>query len=456
MSDERRMLLRSRIALITACVFAVAIAAISTLTWFATRHNLRAQLDESLLAGLPPPGVSPPPGARVPEFGLLCAVSITDEDLQRFLQGVQLLKADGTTCAPTGVDLVVTDSSDHVVRANTLRDGETRSGVSVRVLLHPLPNGDVLAISRDVGEIDATLTNLANVLVVVSVLGAVLVAAAGQLLTRRALVPMERLTETAEHIARTEDLATPVTVSGQDEVGRLGRAFTAMTAALAESRRRQRDLVNDAAHELRTPLTSLRTNIDLLVRSEHTGRALPGDERAVVLERLQAQSREFSDLVTELVVLARDDRELAREPVEVAGVIDRAVGRARSRATGHVFQVEHEPWSTTGDAGALERSVLNLLDNAIKFSPADSTITVRSRPGWLTVTDEGPGLPAEHHHQAFDRFWRAPDARALPGSGLGLAIVADIVKAHGGTVRFAEPRPGKGATIRVELPRAAP
>ncbi|WP_439661385.1 HAMP domain-containing sensor histidine kinase [Lentzea sp. HUAS TT2] len=444
---SRPVLLRGKLALITACVVAVAIAGISVVTWLATEHNLRTQLDKSLLASVPPRIGQPlEPGERR-EFKIRCDQGVPAEGLQQVLQGIQTLNADGSTCAPPGVDPVVNVAGDFVTTP-TFRDGITESGAEARVLLQPMDPGEVLILSRSTAEIDTTLTTLAGVLVGVSIFGALLVAGTGLWLTRRALAPMERLTETAEHIARTEDLTTPVTVDGQDEVGRLGRAFTSMTAALAESRRRQRDLVNDAAHELRTPLTSLRTNIDLLVRSERTGRELP--QRAEVLDRLQAQSQEFSDLVTELVVLARDDRELASEPVDVAAVIDRAVKRARSRAHDHVFDVDRAEWSTVGDAGALERSVLNVLDNAVKFSPAGSTITVRSRPGWLTVSDEGPGVPFEHRNAVFERFWRAPDARGLPGSGLGLAIVADIVEVHGGSVRFV-PRP-RGASVRIELP----
>lgn len=441
------VLLRGKIALITACVVALAIAGISVVTWLVTEHNLRSQLDKSLLASLPPRlDRSPGPGEHR-MLKIICDEGLPNEGLQQVLQGIQTLSTAGRTCAPPGVDPVVTSAADFV-QATTYRDGVTRSGTSARVLLQPLDNGDVLILSRSLAEIDDTLTALAGVLVGVSLCGTLLVAGLGLWLTRRALTPMAHLTETVEHIARTEDLTTPVTVSGQDEVGRLGRAFTSMTAALAESRRRQRDLVNDAAHELRTPLTSLRTNIDLLVRAERTGRELP--QRAEVLDRLQAQSQEFSDLVTELVVLARDDRELARDPVDVSAVIDRAVERARSRAHDHVFDVDRAGWSIVGDAGALERSVLNLLDNAVKFSPASSTITVRSRPGWLTVSDEGPGVPFEHRRSAFERFWRAPDARGLPGSGLGLAIVADVVAVHGGSVRFV-PRP-RGASVRVDLP----
>ncbi|WP_394615834.1 sensor histidine kinase [Lentzea sp. JNUCC 0626] len=430
------VLLRGKLALITAFVVAVAIAGISVVTWIATEHNLRSQLDQSLLASMPPPRIK-----------IRCDDPAPPQGLQQVLQGIQTLSLDGHTCAPPGVDPVVTTAGD-LITTPTFRDGVTESGAPARILIQPIGTGDVLILSRSTAEIDSTLTTLAGVLAAVSILGVLLAAGAGLWLTRRALAPMERLTAAAEHIARTEDLTTPVEVDGRDEVGRLGRAFTSMTAALAESRRRQKDLVNDAAHELRTPLTSLRTNIDLLVRSERTGRPLP--QRTEVLDRLQAQTKEFGDLVTELVVLARDDRELAQDDVEVAEVIDKAVRRARSRSRDHFFDVDHEHWSVVGDANALERSVLNLLDNAVKFSPPCSTITVRSKPGWLTVSDEGPGVPFEHRNAAFERFWRAPDARRLPGSGLGLAIVADVVAVHGGSVRF-EPRP-RGASVRVDLP----
>ncbi|MFL6122229.1 sensor histidine kinase [Actinophytocola sp.] len=444
------MLLRSRVALTNACVVAVAIAAISTITWIVTNHNLRAQLDESLLGALPPAGAQQQ--APFPDPSLICDTTAPTQDLQRFLEGVQVLRADGSTCTPSGVDPVLTEKADHLVRSATLRDGQTRSGKPVRVLLQPVGDGVVIAVSRSLTEIQNTLSGLGNVLVIASFLGAVLTAAAGLLMTRTALAPMERLTETAEEIARSENLDIPVDVSGRDEVGRLGRAFTAMTAALAESRRRQRALVDDAAHELRTPLTSLRTNVDLLVRSDRTGRPLPPEHHSKILDRLQVQTREFGDLVGELVLLARDERELARDHVQMCGVVERAVRRARSRARDHRFEIHCAPWSVIGDAVALERTVLNLLDNAVKFTPASSTVTIESTTGLLTVSDEGPGLAPEQWTQAFERFWRSPHARALPGSGLGLAIVADTINAHGGTVRFTEPPNGRGACVRIELP----
>lgn len=451
------MMLRGRVAAITACVVAAAVIGTGAITWFATRHHLLAQLDQSLLDKQLPTLTTMREGATEPTLAsksLLC--DPPEHRLQQFLEGIQLLQADGTGCVPDGVDGVVTTPADHAVTAVTLRDGITESGVPVRVVLRPIGDGDVVAVSRSLVPVDETLAGLRTLLIVVCLAGVLTAGAVGLLLARRTLAPMARLTATAEHIARTEDLETPVAVAGRDEVGRLGRAFTAMTTALRESRQRQRELVTDAAHELRTPLTSLRTNVDLLARSERTGRAIPVAQRARILDRLQAQATEFSNLVNELVELARDARELAREEVPVVTVVDRAVDRARSRTTEHDFDVELTPWSTTGDTAALERAVLNVLDNAIKFSPPGSTVRVCGDPGRLTVTDQGPGIPAENREQAFARFWRTPAARALPGSGLGLAIVANTVAAHGGTVRFVDPPPGWGACVHIELPATSP
>ncbi|MBO0840049.1 MAG: HAMP domain-containing histidine kinase [Sciscionella sp.] len=465
----RKLLLRTRIALITAAVVALSIIGVSVLAWLLTRHHLLAQLDDAMAHQPPGPRVvvdtqggsrrpsdqrpaKPAPNPpNPPSADDICDAS-SNAHLQPFLEGIQVLRANGSSCAPAGVDPVVTTPADRDVRTDTFRDGVTTSGDSVRVLIRPMAGGDVLLTSRSMDPIDNTLSALGKELLVVSVLGVGVAAAAGLLLTRSALAPMSRLTRAAEHIAATEDLSTPVEVGGRDEVGRLGRAFTAMTGALSQSRRRQRELVTDAAHELRTPLTSLRTNIDLLARSEHTARALAPDRRAKIVDSLQFQAGEFTDLINELVALARSEREFERLPVAVATVIDRAVRRATNRAQDHEFEVCAEDWTVTGDAAALERMVLNLLDNAAKFSPAGSAITVRSRPGWLTVTDAGPGIAEADREHVFDRFWRAADARALPGSGLGLAIVANTVTAHGGTVRLAPGDHGMGTTVRVELP----
>jgi two-component system sensor histidine kinase MprB len=455
---ERKLLLRSRVALTTGFIVATTILAVSAISWVVTGQTLNRELDQSLLSRVPQEQAQP--GSPVPvmpqtRFEVLCS-NPNAQPLQRFLEGLELLKPDGAICAPTSMDRVVLIPGDHTVTRPELRNGVTQSGVPVRVLRYPLDNGEVVVLSRSLDDIDNALSDLRDALIVTALLSVVLAGTAALLLTRAALVPVERLTETVEHIARTENLETSVDVTGRDEAGRLGRAFTSMTAALSDSRRRQRDLVADAAHELRTPLTSLRTNVELLMRSEQRGRPLPPEHRAKIMSSLQVQTAEFSDLVQELVLLARDERELCRVEVDIDDVLARAIRRARSRAGDRHFEVAVTPWQVTGDPTALERVVLNLLDNAVKFSPPGSTIRVRSEPGWLTVHDQGPGVPAENRAHVFDRFWRSPEARGMPGSGLGLAIVASTVAAHGGTVTIVDPPDARGCCVLVEIPAESP
>ena len=134
--------------------------------------------------------------------------------------------------------------------------------------------------------------------------------------------------------------------------------------------------------------------------------------------------------------------------------VERAVHRARSRTADHTFEVSLSPWLVTGNAASLERAAVNLLDNAIKFSPPRTTIDVMLEEGTLRVADRGTGLSVEEGRRAFERFWRSARARALPGSGLGLSIVSDVAHHHGG--RHLEPRPGGGAVATLHVPGRPP
>jgi two-component system sensor histidine kinase MprB len=211
-------------------------------------------------------------------------------------------------------------------------------------------------------------------------------------------------------------------------------------------------LIADAGHELRTPLTSLRTNIELLLRSEEADRPLPSADRKELLHSLTDQLHELSQLTNELSLLSHDEPATERVVVRLDDVVRRAVHRA-SRRGGHTITTHLDSSQVRGNPGALERAVLNLLDNAIKFSPPRSTVEVSLRDGWLHVADEGPGIPEAERPQVFQRFWRAPAARALPGSGLGLAIVADVVADHGGRVSLGPSATG-GAVVSIYLPPA--
>jgi two-component system sensor histidine kinase MprB len=270
-----------------------------------------------------------------------------------------------------------------------------------------------------------------------------------------------RLTEAAERVARTDDLR-PIPVFGSDELARLTEAFNLMLRALAESRERQARLVTDAGHELRTPLTSLRTNVELLMASMEPGAPrLPEQEMVDLRADVIAQIEELSTLVGDLVDLTRDDAgEAVYEPVDVSEVIDRCLERVRRRRNDITFDVEVVPWQIYGDTAGLSRAVLNLMDNAAKWSPSGGHVGIRLRQlNWshaeLVVSDHGPGIPLHERALVFERFFRSASARAMPGSGLGLAIVKHVVLKHGGALRVEDTVPGgqpPGTSIYVLLP----
>ena len=211
-----------------------------------------------------------------------------------------------------------------------------------------------------------------------------------------------------------------------------------MLTALGMAREAQRQLVEDASHELATPLTSLRTNIDLLLRAERSpDRKLEGDDKLKLLSDVEAQMGELDHLIEEVVELARDpgSTDEATE-LDLASVVRTAVGRARTRSPEVSFTLTDQPIMVFGKRSGLERAVLNLLDNAAKWSPPDYPVRVDVRyEGGLAdivVADRGPGVPAAEQERVFERFYRTAEARSMPGSGLGLAIVRQVVTAHGG------------------------
>jgi len=295
------------------------------------------------------------------------------------------------------------------------------------------------------------LAKLGLVMLLFGLAGVLAASLAGWAVARNGLRPVRRLTDAVEEIARTEDFR-PLLVEGDDEIARLATGFNSMLQALAASRDRQRQLIGDAGHELRTPLTSLRTNLDLLSQADSSAAGLPPQARAELLDDVSAQIAELTTLIGDLIELARDEPVVGVvEPLDMAEVVDRALGRVRLRAPGVRFSTADETWEMNGEATALERAVTNLLDNAAKWSPVEGTVTVRLVDGTLTVSDEGPGIPEEDLPHVFDRFYRSVAARSMSGSGLGLSIVRQVVERHGGTVS-ARTGPHGGALFTVSLP----
>ncbi|MEZ0054072.1 two-component system sensor histidine kinase MprB [Mycobacterium sp. MAA66] len=330
-----------------------------------------------------------------------------------------------------------------------------------RVLAVHLPSDNSLLISKNLGPTSEVLKRLGTILLIVGGIGMAIAAIAGGMVARTGLRPVARLTEAAERVARTDDLR-PIPVYGNDELARLTEAFNMMLRALAESRDRQARLVSDAGHELRTPLTSLRTNVELLMASTAPGApSFPDDEMAGLQADVIAQIEELSTLVGDLVDLTRDDAGVAiHEPVEMVEVVERSLERVRRRRNDINFDVDVSGWQVFGDNASLSRAVLNLLDNAAKWSPPGGVVFVRLRRidpmhAELVVADQGPGIPPQERLLVFERFYRSTTARSMPGSGLGLAIVKQVVLKHGGALRIEDTWPGgnpPGTSIHVVLP----
>jgi two-component system sensor histidine kinase MprB len=331
------------------------------------------------------------------------------------------------------------------------------AGADVRVLAAGVRPGVAVEIDRSLSELDSTLSHLRLILLIVAASGIALAALLGWFVARTTLAPVRRLTAAAEHVAATTDLAARIDDTRRDELGSLARSFNAMLAALDgtiraldESARAQRQLIADASHELRTPVTSLRTNIEILQRSDD----LAPTERSRLIADVVEQLEELSVLVADLIELARDDEQV--EPLEEVR-LDILVGEAIEWAKLHSPQVRFdvllEATVVSAVPSRLGRAVNNLLDNAVKFAGTEAPIEVRLQDGELAIRDHGPGIDPDDLPHIFDRFFRGSRSRALPGSGLGLAIVRQVVERHAGSVS-AGPAPGGGTIVRLRVPLA--
>jgi two-component system sensor histidine kinase MprB len=369
--------------------------------------------------------------------------------VQLFQSNGQLVRSEGK-----GSLLPVTAATRAVAagRHKAFFSDATVGGTYVRILTERAPEGGVWQVALPLTDVDSTLTHLKLVLALVCLGGIALAAALGLLVSRAALVPVRRLTGAAERVARTQDLGHRIQAGEEDELGRLAGSFNTMLAALERSRLAQRQLVSDASHELRTPLTSVQANLDALAMGDE----LPARERARILAAAQAQLRELTVLVGDLVDLSKTEV----EDVEVEDVrLDLAVAGAIERAHLHApqcrFLLDAEPCLVRAAPARLDRAIANLLDNACKWNPhsgrAGNPIEVRVSSGVVEVRDHGPGIAAEDLPRVFDRFYRSPVARGRPGSGLGLAIVRQMAEGHGGAVHAAND-PDGGARLTLELP----
>jgi len=382
-----------------------------------------------------------------------------DRDLDDDLL-VAVVRADGSVVTSPGSEAVVVDGRDLAVaqgRLGTITHAtRTTSGSAYRVRVVPLGRQAraALVLGRPLQGSAQILGALALALVCFGAVGVVAAGLVARRVARAGVAPLRGLTAEVEQRAAAEDL-TPVRLARDDEVGRLSNAVNHLLETIRVSRVRQARFVADAGHELRTPLTSMRTNIELLVADTRHA-MLPPEDRLTVMLDVQAQLLEFSSLVGDLIGLTREDRTAAQlGEVDLTAVLEEAVDRASMRTAGLRWQVDLDTATVHGDADLLARALGNVLDNAVKFSPAGGTITVSLHGGELRVADEGRGVEPAERPFVFDRFYRAEAARATPGTGLGLAITESVVHQHGGTVLVTD-APGGGALFVVTLPVTTP
>ncbi len=446
-----RRSLASRVTLLTTMAVGLTVAIVALGAYVTVRMQLQSSLDDSLVERAQTAASALEQLDRITEGSQTPAYIVASSDVR-----IGYMRSDGQSGFIDRGDVIRLDSHEIAVASGdakrsvrTVRAG----GVDYRVAAVPIQGqpGTALVIAQSLEPQQHVLTKLGLVTLLFGIAGMITAGVAGWAVARNGLRPVRRLTAAAEDIARTERLA-PIPVEGDDEVARLASAFNQMLASLAASRDRQRRLVADAGHELRTPLTSLRTNIDLLTQA---GSSLPEDARNELLDDVRAQLEELTNLVGDLVELARDEPPASVVgTVELHEVLDHAVARVRRRAPSLSFVVDADPWYVEGDAAALERALTNLLDNAAKWSPAGGTVHAALHGGTVTVDDEGDGIPEADVPHVFERFYRSADSRAMPGSGLGLSIVAQVTERHAGTVEAGR-APSGGTRMTLRLPGAA-
>lgn len=245
----------------------------------------------------------------------------------------------------------------------------------------------------------------------------------------------------------------PLPVEAQPLVGALNDLLARLQTAFEQ----QRGLVADAAHALRTPLTAV------TLQAQLARRAAEGPERDAALERLEAGIKRASHVVAQLLALARLDPDAAHEPAapldlaQLARDVADELGPLARRAGLALELALPAAAPVLGHEAALRMAAVNLLENALRYTPAGGRVELRvvSDNGRqsLTVSDNGPGLPMEERERVFDRFYRAPNSSAS-GSGLGLAIVREVARLHGGTARIDDGPGGQGLAVTLEIPAA--
>ena len=332
----------------------------------------------------------------------------------------------------------------------------------VRVLTAPVIDGgrvtNLVRVGMSLENMFKTRRRFFLIMAAVLPLALLLAGGGGWLLARRALKSVDRMTRTAQRISGEHlDERLQETGSG-DELDRLAKTLNDMLERLDQSFHQIRQFSADASHELQTPLTILKGEMEVALRSQRR----PEEYQRVLTSGLEEIDR-INHLVESLLLLARADAGVLRmdlQPMELKGLLQEICEQMDVVADNFGISIDSRmetPGSIRGDGEHLRRVFLNLVDNAIKYTPPGGRVTLSLEPqnNWVSirVSDSGIGLSKDEQEQIFSRFHRATETRARDGKGvgLGLSIARSIVEAHGGRIDV-ESAPGQGSTFHVHLP----
>jgi heavy metal sensor kinase len=336
------------------------------------------------------------------------------------------------------------------------------NGDEIRLYVAPLSGESgisAIVVGRSTNEVTKVLESFNNILIIAALATLALAGGGGFFMANRVLKPLERIRKTAQEIGES-DLSRRIAINSEDELGRLALTLNHMIARLEAAFNRQRQFTADASHELRTPLAVVQAESTLALRKERTQ-----EDYHKSLELISQEGEYMSAVVGKLLYLARIDagkdqvnferinlRELLAELSSDIEILAREKGLEFKLTPLKDLTVE-------GDKVKLEQLFLNLLENAIRYTPSGGSISASvvrdGKTAVIAIRDTGIGIPEEHIPHIFERFYRVDKARsrAEGGAGLGLAICQHIAEIHNGKIEV-ESQVGKGSTFSVSLPLA--
>jgi heavy metal sensor kinase len=330
----------------------------------------------------------------------------------------------------------------------------------VRIYVQPLTANrhgvGAVRVAQSLGELQSTLSNLRLALLIGNPLLILFAGLGGYFLARRALQPIDQIVQSARQISADDLSARLEAPTTQDEVGRLTATLNEMLSRLDESFQREHRFIADASHELRTPVTAIQTILSTTLEKPRS--ALDYQQ---ALQDLSTVTGRLLRLTQSLLTLAHPDRTpaAARRPVDLSILLENVVDSLRPLADAKGLRLTcslYPALRLDADEDGLIRLFYNLIDNAIKYSPAGS-VAIQAEPSAdhcflvITVADSGIGIPTEHLPHIFDRFYRVDPSRTTTGAGLGLAIAREIVREHQGDIQVSS-QAGRGTRFVVRFP----